>query len=284
VGLVPGDRWSVEDLLEGLLVRSGNEAAEALALATSEDRSAFIDAMRSDARAIGLGDVTITSPSGLDDGNLLSALELVVLARVALAHPVLAPIVARSSVVLPGVGEVENRNLLVGSYPGATGVKTGFTSAAGNVIVASARRGERELVVAILGSGPDPARFRDAARLLDVGFDAFDDVEPSTEVTYASGAGWWSGSPVTSPSFLLPAGRTAEIVVDLPALLGGPVPDARVTVDGQDVVRVALVTQPPPTASAGPRRGASPSARLAEGVADGVYGALRAAIAAGALG
>lgn len=283
VGLVPGATWSVEDLLEALLVRSGNEAAEALAIAVSGDREAFVALMREDAAALGVEDATITDPSGLADGNLLSAMELATLGRAALAHPVLAPIVARSVVVLPGLGEVPNRNLLVGTYPGATGIKTGFTTAAGNVIVASARRGERDLVAVILGSGPDPARFRDAERLLDVGFEAFEDIGPLPDYLLASGAGWWSSSPRPEPSLLVPTGSEVELVVKATALLDGRSPTAELLVDDHVTLRLDLVLQAPADGG-GARRGESSAARLAEGAADAVYAGLRAAVGADRLG
>lgn len=232
---------------------------------------------------LGLVDATITDPSGLADGNLLSALDLAVLGRAALAHPVLAPIVGRPRVVLPGLGEVENRNLLVGAYPGATGVKTGFTSAAGNVIIASARRGDRELLVVLLGSGPDPARFRDATRLLDVGFEAFESVEASAGYELASGAGWWTTEPDGPASLLVPTGTEVRLEVDAPGLLGGTIPDARLLVGEHEALRLRLTMRAPDT-GAGVRRGASSSARLAEGVADGAFAGLRAAMAAGRLG
>ena len=283
VGLAPGATWSVEDLLEALLVRSGNEAAEALAIAASGDRDAFITAMRRDAALLGVGDATITDPSGLADGNLLSARELATLARSALLHPVIAPIVARPTVVLPGLGEVPNRNLLVGSYRGATGVKTGFTSAAGNVIVASARRGERELLVVLLGSGPDPARFRDAGRLLDVGFEEMVAIDRLPAYELASGAGWWSATATPEPALVVPTGSEIELTVRAPALLDGRPPEGRLLVDGHEALRLDLALRRP-VDDGGPRPGASAAARLAEGVADAVYAGLRAAVRSERLG
>lgn len=283
VGLSPGATWSVEDLLEALLVRSGNEVAEALAVAASGDRATFVVEMERDARRLGLDGIIITSPSGLDDGNRLSALDLATLARATLAHPVLGPIVGRARVELPTVGVVDNRNLLVGSYAGATGVKTGYTAAAGNAIVASASRDGRELLVVILGSGPDPARFRDAVRLLDLGFDGFVEVSVAPEVELASGAGWWRLVPREALTLLVPTVATLDVDVPVPARIGGAVTRARLAVAGRDLGSVELATEPSPV-GAGPRRGASATARLAEGVADGAFTALRAAFVAGALG
>jgi uncharacterized protein len=121
--------------------------------------------------------------------------------------------VGAPAVSLPGIGSDENRNLLVGSYPGATGVKTGFTEAAGNSLVASARRDDRELVAVVLGGGPDPERFRDAAALLDHGFTAFAPAEVSAELTLLV-AGGTRTVTVEPATVTAPAG--ASVVVDLP--------------------------------------------------------------------
>lgn len=283
VGLVPGATWGREDLLEGLLVRSGNEAAEALAVAVAGDRDRFVELMREDARALGIVGATITEPSGLEDGNLLSASDLAVLGRAALGHPEIGRIVGRSRVVLPGLGEVENRNLMVGTYPGATGVKTGFTSAAGNVIIASARRGDRELIVVLLGSGPDPTRFRDAARLLDVGFESFEERLAPDDLELASATGWWTTRSTGPERFLAPVGTEVTLEAALPALLGGEAFEGRLLVGTHVLARFTLVAEAPQE-PAGARDDATSAGRLAEAVADGVLAGLRAAVAADRLG
>lgn len=278
VDLEPGERWSVEQLLQAILVRSGNDAAEALATAVGGDPDGFVALMRDDAEALGLrsgaGGVTVTSPSGLDDAQRLSARDLAVLARVLLADPELRAIVGAPEVTLPGVGTDENRNLLVGSYPGATGVKTGFTEAAGNSVVASAARDGRELIAVVLGAGEDPERFEGAAALLDHGFDAFTTTELGGELTLLVAGG-------TAQVALEPAVLTAPIAASVDASLPVPVraPDeghltVPVHVDG---VRVAtatatVTTQPPAPVDGG--------ARLGRAVVDGLYAGLRAAEAA----
>lgn len=276
VELTPGDRWTARQLIEGLLLRSGNDAAEALAVAAAGDRDRFVAAMIDDARAVGLpvgapGGPTITSVSGLDDTQRFSARDLATLARVLLADPELRAIVAAPEVELPGIGTDENRNLLVGRYPGASGVKTGFTEAAGNGLVGSATRDGRELIVVVLGGGPDPERFDDAAALLDHGFRAFESVEPAAEVVLlvAGGALRVTVDPVP---VTVPTG--AEVVVDLPLPAWAPedgVLRAPLEVDGREVAEVAA------TVSGDGGEPVEGAAALGRAAVDGVHAALRAA-------
>ncbi|MEX0952242.1 MAG: hypothetical protein WDZ26_00255 [Nitriliruptoraceae bacterium] len=169
IGLVPGDQVSVGTLVDVLIARSGNDIAEALAVHVAGSRVAFVELMRLDAASVGIQGA-VTSPSGLDDTDALTAHELAVLGAVALAHPDLRATLARREVTLPD-GTIEpSRNELLGTYPGATGIKTGYTRLAGNTLIASARRDGRELVAVVLGSADDPARFLDATRLLDHAF------------------------------------------------------------------------------------------------------------------
>ena len=167
-GLRPGEVRSVDDLLAGLLLRSGNDAAVALAVAVAGTEEAFVDRMVATLAAIGV-DAQPKSSSGLDDGDALSAVELATVARAALSEPRIRGIVGLPLLVVDGV-EVENRNLFLGDTEGATGLKTGFTSAAGFTLAASARRDGRELIAVVLGANDDLERRRVAARLLDHGF------------------------------------------------------------------------------------------------------------------
>jgi serine-type D-Ala-D-Ala carboxypeptidase (penicillin-binding protein 5/6) len=272
VELVPGERWTVRELLVGLLVRSGNDAAEAVAVAAAGDVPTFLELMTATAADVGVQlETPLVSVSGLEDDQQLSARDLAVLARVLLADPELRAIVAAPEVSLPGVGTDENRNLLVGDYPGATGVKTGFTEAAGNSLVASARRADRELVAVVLGGGPDPERFADAAALLDHGFEAFTPVELSASATLLV-AGGTRQLTADETAVVVPTG--ADAAIDLPLPLRVPEEDViavPVVVDGSSVATVDVAVEGeavPPAEGAG---------SLGRAAVDGVYAALRAA-------
>lgn len=171
-GVDPGERWQVADLLDAILVRSGNDAARALAAAATDgDMAGFVARMADTAEELGLTDVRITEPTGLDDANRLSARALATIGRAALADERIRASAGKAVVDLPGLGPQEARNQLIGSYQGATGLKTGFTEMAGYCLVASAERDGRELVAVILGAREDPARFDEAAALFDHAFE-----------------------------------------------------------------------------------------------------------------
>lgn len=275
VELEPGDRWTVEQLVAGLLVRSGNDAAEALAVHVGGDLDGFLDLMAEDATALGLpvapGEVVLSSPSGLGDANRLSASDLAVVARAALADPVLRPVLAVPEVTLPGVGTVPNRNELIGALAGATGVKTGFTEAAGSSLVGSATRDGREIVVVVLGGGPDPERYTDAATLLDHGFSATAPVAVDARRTLLV-AGGRQVLEVPTTEVTVPTGATAEVV--LPAvgrLATDPVVTAPLEVAGDEVAALTVTTSgtvPEPVDGA---------AAIGRGAVDGIHTALRAA-------
>ena len=157
----------------GLLLFSGNDDALALAIATSGSRGAFLELMNQKARELGLRDTHYTTPSGVvDRGNYSSAHDLAALARYALAIPKFRAIVrtriAKVKWAKPTYAKTYvNKNLLLTRYRGADGVKTGWTTLAGHCLVASARRGSRQLIVVVLHA-PDP--YGDATRLLNFGF------------------------------------------------------------------------------------------------------------------
>jgi D-alanyl-D-alanine carboxypeptidase (penicillin-binding protein 5/6) len=175
VGLLPrGKRIGVSTMLHGLLLPSGNDAAIALAQRAGGTVRGFIALMNARARAMGLACTRFSSVSGIRDrGNFSCAPDLAALARAVLREPRLARIVRRRSAVLPfpikggRIYLYNNNPLLRAGYPGANGVKTGYTEAAGRCLVASARRGSVRLGVVLLDSR-DPGT--QAQRLLDRGF------------------------------------------------------------------------------------------------------------------
>jgi serine-type D-Ala-D-Ala carboxypeptidase (penicillin-binding protein 5/6) len=175
VGLLPlGKRVSLETLLYGLLLVSGNDAAIALAEHVAGNQARFIARMNGRARRMSLHCTHFTSVSGIVDlGNHSCATDLAVIAHAVLEQPLLGRIVASRSAILPfpirahKLYLYNNNPLLALQYPGVEGVKTGFTDAAGQCLVASARRGRAWLGVVLLHSA-NPAD--QAQRLLDAGF------------------------------------------------------------------------------------------------------------------
>jgi D-alanyl-D-alanine carboxypeptidase (penicillin-binding protein 5/6) len=172
-GLRGGELVAVWKLLDGLLIFSGNDDALTLAHAVAGSGRAFTGLMNDKAHELGLTDTHFTSVSGVvDKGNHSSAWDLAALARYAMRDArfrrIVATRIARVPWAAPTYGKVYvNKNLLLGSYSGANGVKTGWTTLAGHCLVASASRGHRSLIAVVLHS-LDP--YRDARRLLNFGF------------------------------------------------------------------------------------------------------------------
>lgn len=277
VGLTPGDTWTVEQLIDSLIARSGNEAARALAVHVAGDVAAFAELMEADAAALGIEGLELSSPSGLDDDQQLSARELATIARAALADERLRPFLGRTSVELPGEGELSSRNQLLERYDGATGLKTGFTEAAGNSLLASAQRDGRELVAVVLGADDDPARFDLAAQLLDLGFERYAPLELGGELTFAV-AGGEVGVRVEPTEVVAP--RDGELSLDWPLAPRPPSSPPRIAIrDDQGADAGALGAVPSRLED---RRGPSPEGdgqRLGRALVDGVYAGLRAGAA-----
>lgn len=174
VGLVAGETYTVQQLLEAMLIHSGNDAAFALAEHVAGDATAFVALMNEKAAQLGLTHTAYTNPHGLDEaGHFTSAADLATLSAVAMADPRFAAIVSMPKVEMRAGGvarSFDNSNKLIGTYEGANGIKTGWTNRAGYCLVASARRGEVGLIAVVLGTTSENDRFVQAAALLDWGF------------------------------------------------------------------------------------------------------------------
>jgi D-alanyl-D-alanine carboxypeptidase len=172
-GLRAGERVQAWKLFYGLLLYSGNDDALALAIASAGSRNAFVREMNDEARTLGLHETHFRSPSGVEDeDNYSSAWDLAALTRVAMRNARFDAIVRTRLKRVPWSAptfakEYVNKNLLIGTYRGATGVKTGYTTKAGRCLVASARRGNVSLIAVVLDA---PNEYVDAKRLLNLGF------------------------------------------------------------------------------------------------------------------
>ncbi len=176
IGLVEGESVEVEPLIDALLIRSGNDAAITVAEAVGGSVEGFVDLMNQRAIELGLEHTRFANPHGLDqDGHFSSARDLLLMAVAAMEDPRFAETVATRRMRLPDAPDgseriAETTNRLLYDYPGAIGVKTGFTFRAGLVLVAAAERGGRRLYAVVMGSEGQGAHFADARRLLDYGF------------------------------------------------------------------------------------------------------------------
>jgi len=170
MGLLPGDCFTMRDLLYGLMLPSGNDAALAIGRYVSGSDAAFVESLNALVARLGLGDTHFANPHGLDEpGHVSSAYDLAMLARYGMSLSAFADVVNAPAWTAVGSREVRLRNVnrFLASYPGADGIKTGFTEDAGRTLVASATRDGHRLYVALLDA---PDRFEDAATLLDWAF------------------------------------------------------------------------------------------------------------------
>lgn len=170
--LKAGEHFSVQDLLAATMLHSANDACHALAEWVSGSEHAFVQKMNQRAQQLGLRNTHFRNACGHDAaGHYSSAQDLAHLARTLLAHPqVLALTSQQQSTISSQEGrlyQVKNHNLLIGRYPGALGLKTGYTSNAGKCLVAYAKRDGREVLLVIL-HGKD--RWWDAVDILDLAF------------------------------------------------------------------------------------------------------------------
>lgn len=172
--LRPGEKFPMAELIEALLVKSGNDAAVTIAVHIAGDERAFVEMMNAKANELGLTNTHYANSHGLDAvGHHSSAADIAVLARYAMRNADFRRCAGTkiAEISYPeGVRKLENTNLLLGSYEGANGVKTGFTKKAGYCLASSARRGQTELYAVVLGTANERARLTEARELLDWGF------------------------------------------------------------------------------------------------------------------
>lgn len=166
-----GETYTVEELLYGLMLVSGNDAAVALACHTAGSVAAFADRMNDKARALGMTNSAFQNPNGLDaDGHYSTARDMAKLACAAMDNETFRTIVSTRSAVVNGQTLV-NHNRLLGSYDGAVGVKTGYTKTTGRTLVSCAQRGTTQFVCVTLS---DPDDWNDHTHLLDWAFENYE--------------------------------------------------------------------------------------------------------------
>ena len=171
VYLTAGEHFTVEQLLYGLMLRSGNDCAVALALTVGGSVEGFAEMMNDTAASLGCCESNFKNPHGLpDDNHYTSAYDLAVITCAALKNKEFQKIVSTKSVSICNDGKERvwtNKNKLLSSYDGADGVKTGYTKKAGRCFVGSATKNGMQVVVVVLNCGP---MFEDTAKLLDYAF------------------------------------------------------------------------------------------------------------------
>jgi D-alanyl-D-alanine carboxypeptidase len=152
MGIEPGRSVSLDTLLHGMMLPSGNDAAEQVAVALAGSREQYVDWMNQEAAALGLKDTHFVNPSGMDAvGHYSSAYDMAMLARYAMHNATFRDLAAATRYTGDGYS-MANLNRLLDNYPGADGVKIGFTDAAQKTIVASAVRDGHRVYVSLMRS------------------------------------------------------------------------------------------------------------------------------------
>jgi D-alanyl-D-alanine carboxypeptidase len=175
--LAEGEQKPMQDLIEGMLINSGNDAATAIAEHIDGTKEQFAQRMNEFVRQLGLWDTNFVNPSGLPDENqYTTARDMAKIAQYAMQNEQFRQVVSTKSKPWIGqewVSKLENHNKLLSSYEGAVGVKNGFTQAAGYTLVSAAKRGDMELIGVILKGATDAGVYKDMTKMLDYGFAHF---------------------------------------------------------------------------------------------------------------
>lgn len=250
--LKPEEEVTLEALLYGLMLSSGNDAALAIAGYCGGDVESFVAEMNKKAAQLGMNDTHFANPNGLDDPDHCStAYDMAILARAVLEREELRTIVSTRSIFIAG-RSLTNHNKLLWRYEGCTGLKTGYTDEAGRTLVSSALRDGQELIAVTLNA---PNDWADHAALFDYGFAAY----PRTLV---ASAGEWTHIPVTGSLcpftrvstvsdfyYPLAQGETVQRTVDLPEEVEAPVEagfpagSLTLTLNGDEIGRLPLLYQ-----------------------------------------
>lgn len=251
-----GEKITLRDLLYGLMLASGNDAAVAIAEHIGGDVDTFCRMMTERAAELGCEDTVFVNPNGLPiQGHHTTAYDLALIAREAMSHDLFREIVSTRRASIPWEGRsysriLNNKNRLLSEYEGATGIKTGYTKAAGRCLVFGAKRDGLEVIGVVLNCGD---WFNEAKRLMDAGFERYDGftalsqgetvrVLPVTDGKQDT-VSVCAGGELCAP---VPKGRIPELEFDMPDSLpagmelGDVVGEARILLDGKTLSRVPL--------------------------------------------
>ncbi len=260
----PRKAVSVDELLRGLIVQSGNDAAVALAELVSGTAEAFVEAMNKEAAQLGMTGTHFTNADGLPDPQHYSTPDDLAKLSVAIVRdfPEYYPLFAQKEFRYNNITQ-PNRNRLLWTDPYVDGIKTGHTEEAGWCLIASAKRGERRLLSVMLGAATDSGRAAESQKLLNWGFQSFDTVELYQAGKPVSTLRVWKGADkevgagfVANRYVTLPKGRAADLKLAMhaaepllaPVTSGQRVGTVDVRLDDKSIAQFPLIalTDVPP--------------------------------------
>lgn len=253
----PRKAVSVDELLRGLIVQSGNDAAIALAELIAGSEAAFADRMNGEAKRLGLLNTHFINATGLaHPQHYSSAADVARLAAAVIRDfPEYYPLYSMKEYRYNNITQ-PNRNRLLWTDPYVDGMKTGHTDAAGWCLVASAKRGQRRLLSVVLGAPSDSARATESQKLLNYGFQAFDTVQLYQSGQTISSLRVWKGTQDQVPAgffadhyMTLPKGRADKLAVAMtaaepltaPVTKGQKIGTLKVSYEGKPVAEFPMV-------------------------------------------
>lgn len=235
LGLKKGDKITIHDLLYGLMLRSGNDAAVALAEHIGGDKEGFAKLMNSKAKELGLKDTHFVTPHGLDDPeHYTTAYELAKITDYALKNEMFAKIVNTKdyTVSINGYSKaLNNTNELLGYLQGVNGVKTGFTNNAGRCLVTSINRNNFEIITVVLGADTKKIRTTDSIKLIEYAYKNYSHINIENIVKEKFGA-WKS---MNEKRIVVEKGKYTDVKLELDEIKNKVLPIKNNNVDNVDI-------------------------------------------------
>lgn len=262
----PGKTATVDDLLHGLIIQSGNDAALVLADAVGGSEASFVEMMNREAKRMGMNATSFRNPSGMSDPqHYTTAADLAILVtRLITDFPEFYPLYSQKDFTYNGIKQ-GNRNLLLYKDNTVDGVKTGHTDAAGYCLIASAKRpqpagaggGDRRLLSVVMGAASSDARAQESLKLLNWGFQNFDAVRLYEANQAIATPPLWKGTEkeikvgFQNPIYMtLPKGQAGNVNSTLdrkdplvaPINAGDRIGTLKLTVDGKPIGELPVVS------------------------------------------
>lgn len=248
---------TVDELLHGMIVQSGNDASIALAELVAGSEEAFAELMNKEGKRLGMNGTRFANATGLPSSQHYStASDLAKLAAAVIRDfPEFYPLYSLKDYTYNKIKQ-SNRNRLLWRDPSVDGVKTGLTEAAGHCLVASAKRGERRLVSVVLGASSDAGRAAESQKLLNFGFQFYETVRLYEKGKPVEQLQVWKGSAPTVPAgfaedlfFAIPKGQSDKLKASLesqqpllaPVSAGQRLGTMKITLDGKPLAEVPVV-------------------------------------------
>ena len=255
--LSEGETLTLEEMLYGLMLASGNDAATAIAEHIGGTVDDFCRMMTARATELGCQNTVFLTPHGLPrEGHYTTAHDLALIAREAMTHETFREIVSTQRAKIPWEGRdysrvLNNKNRLLSTYEGATGIKTGYTKKAGRCLVFGAERGGMHLIGVVLNCGD---WFDEAARLMDLAFSRYeamslmDEGEAIRQIPVTTSEAETVSAVLAEPlKGVIPKGTLPTVEIDLPDYLDAPVNtgdtlgEVRMIAGGQTVATARLI-------------------------------------------